>query len=78
MLWLLCITACCEPIRYAIWPPAMPDREELLERDAETGIARPKAHWKKQRYTKTTFWHEMQYSGVTIFTSVIFFGAFFI
>ena len=37
MLWLLSITACCEPIRYAIWPPDMPDREELLERDPKTG-----------------------------------------
>lgn len=78
MLWLLCITACCEPIRYAIWPPNMSEREELLDRDPKTGIARPKEHWKKQRYGKKTFWHEMQYSGVTIFTAVVFFGAFFV
>jgi hypothetical protein len=56
----------------------MPDREELLDRDSKTGIARPKEHWKKQRYAKTSFWHETQYSGVTIFTAVVFFGAFFI
>ncbi|KAH6662095.1 nucleotide-diphospho-sugar transferase [Halenospora varia] len=78
MLWLLCVTACAEPIKYAIWPPTMPDREELLERDVKTGIARPKESWKKTRYGKLTFWHETQYSGVTIFTSVVFFGAFFV
>jgi hypothetical protein len=49
-----------------------------LERDPKTGIARPKEHWKKRRYSKKTFFHELQYSGVTIFTSVIFFGAFFL
>jgi hypothetical protein len=78
MLWLLCFTACCTPVRYAIWPPTMPEREELLDRDPKMGIARPKEHWKKQRYAKTTFWHETQYSGVTIFTGVVFLGAFFI
>lgn len=78
MLWLICVTACCEPLRYAIWPPTMPDREELLDRDPDTQIARPKPYWTKQRYSKWTFWHEMQYSGVTIFTAVIFVGAFFV
>jgi hypothetical protein len=78
MLWLLSVTACLEPIRYVIWPPTMPDREELLDRDPITNIARPKEEWKKQRYSKLMFWHEMQYSGVTIFTAVVFFGAFFV
>lgn len=78
MLWILAITACCEPIRYAIWPPTMPDREELLDRDPVTQIARPKEYWKKTRYSKLTFWHEMQYSGVTIFTTFIFVLSFFI
>lgn len=78
MLWLITLSACCEPIRYAIWPPTMPDREDLLDRDQKTGIARPKESWKKQRYSKKTFWHETQYSGVTIFTAVVFCGAFFV
>ncbi|KAF8847932.1 hypothetical protein BDZ45DRAFT_778103 [Acephala macrosclerotiorum] len=78
MLWMIALTACCEPIRYTIWPPTMPDREELLDRDPDTQIARPKPHWIKQRYSKRTFWHELQYSGVTAFTAVIFAGAFFV
>lgn len=78
MLWLLCITAYCVPLRYAIWPPSMPDREELLVRDPQTGVARPKSERKQQRWRKTTFWHETQYSLCTIYTTVIFFGSFWI
>lgn len=78
MLWLVCITGCLTPIKYAIWPPNMPDREELLDRDPKTGVARPKAHWKKARYSKMTFWHEFQYTFVTLFTTTLFVGAFFV
>lgn len=78
VLWLLCVTACCVPLRYAIWPPTMPDREQLLDRDPKTGLAQPKEAWKKTRYSKKTFWHETQYTCVTIFTGVIFFGSFFV
>lgn len=78
MLWVLCITACCEPISYAIWPPNMPDREDLLVRDPKTNVARPKKEWTEQRYGKRSFLHEVQYSGVTAFTAVVFFGAFWI
>lgn len=77
-LWLIAITACASPLRYCIFPPTMPDREELLDRDSKTGIARPKEHWKKQRYAKTTFWHEMQYSTVTAYTILLFACSFFI
>ncbi|TGO28435.1 hypothetical protein BPAE_0027g00020 [Botrytis paeoniae] len=78
MLWMMCLTACFEPIRYAIWPPTMPDREELLDRDDKTQIARPKEEWKKARYAKTTFFHEFQYTLLTAFTCMVFVGAFFI
>lgn len=41
MAWLLAVNAACVPIHYAIWPPTMPDRETLLNRDPATGIAHP-------------------------------------
>lgn len=78
MLWLVALTASLTPLRYAIWPPNMPDREELLVRDSKTGIARPKEEWKKKRYSKKTFWHELQLSGITIYVTVIFLGSFFV
>lgn len=77
-LWLIALTACATPIKYCIFPPTMPDREELLDRDPKTGIARPKEHWKKTRYVKTTFWHELQYTTVTIYTVMLFFASFFV
>jgi cellulose synthase/poly-beta-1,6-N-acetylglucosamine synthase-like glycosyltransferase len=78
VLWLVCITAYCVPLRYAIWPPTVPDREDLLDRDPKTQIAHPKEYWKKQRWGRGTFWHETQYSLCTAFTAAIFFGSFFV
>jgi hypothetical protein len=75
MLWLLALTGSLTPIKYAVWPPDMPDREELLIRDPKTGIARPKEEWKRKRYSNT-FWLEMQLSGITIYVTVIFLGTF--
>ncbi|KAF2085970.1 glycosyltransferase family 2 protein [Saccharata proteae CBS 121410] len=77
VLWLLCLSAFFEPIRYAIWPPSMPDREELLDRDPKTGVAHPKAMYKKQRWGARTFWREGQYSLLTAFTALIFAASFF-
>jgi hypothetical protein len=78
ILWMVCITGCLTPITYAIWPPTMPEREKLLEREPKTEVARPKAAWKKTRYSKLTFWHEFQYSLATAFTATVFVGAFFV
>jgi hypothetical protein len=79
VLWIMCITGCWVPIKYAIWPPTMPHREELLIRDEKTGIARPKEEWKRQRFgTWGGALREVQYSAVTVFTGIIFIGAFFV
>lgn len=43
LLWLLeCIFKMSIPVRYMIWPPTIPEREELLEKD-ELGVLRPKS-----------------------------------
>ncbi|KAF2091600.1 glycosyltransferase family 2 protein [Saccharata proteae CBS 121410] len=78
MIWIVSLTAFSIPIKYAIWPPTMPDREELLDRNPKTGIAYPKPERKVQRWKKTTFWHETQYSFVTIFSTFCFIGTFFV
>lgn len=39
--WFFAAFACLTPLRYAIFPPDIPEREELLERDPHTGIAYP-------------------------------------
>jgi hypothetical protein len=77
MAWLLAINAAWAPIHYAIWPPTMPDREDLLDRDPVTGIAHPKKETKSIVWDKTYAFHEIEYTLLTVYTTVIFVGTFF-
>ncbi|KAF2134355.1 glycosyltransferase family 2 protein [Dothidotthia symphoricarpi CBS 119687] len=77
LLWLIALNSCWAPIHYAIWPPNMPDREELLDRDPKTGIAYPKESSKKLKWEKNNVLHEMQYFLLTAYTTVLFVGTFF-
>ncbi|KAF1348178.1 nucleotide-diphospho-sugar transferase [Delphinella strobiligena] len=78
MLWLVALTAFCIPIRYALFPPSMPDREELLDRDPKTGVAHPKEYWKKQRWGKNHFWHELEIFFLCAYAIFIFVISFII
>ncbi|KAF4548249.1 Hypothetical protein D9617_30g011540 [Elsinoe fawcettii] len=49
--WLFHSVAFLVPIRYAIFPPTTPDREEFLDRDPKTGIAHPKAEFRQIRWS---------------------------
>lgn len=53
ILWLIAFNACWAPIHYAIWPPTVPDREDLLDRDPLTGIAHPTEAAKSIRWDKS-------------------------
>jgi len=77
LLWLVVLNAYWAPIHYAIWPPNMPDREDLLQRDPQTGIAYPKESSKKLIWEKTNVFHEMQYFLLTSYTVILFVGSFF-
>ncbi|KAL2761034.1 glycosyltransferase family 2 protein [Sodiomyces alcalophilus JCM 7366] len=66
------------PISYAIDPPAMPDRELLLERDAKTGVAHPTAESKKIAFGGQAAWFEFEYTFSTIYTALIFAASFII
>lgn len=77
MAWLLAVNAACVPIHYAIWPPTMPDRETLLNRDPATGIAHPTEAAKHIVWNKTYAFHEIEYSLLTVRTGLIFVGTFF-
>jgi hypothetical protein len=76
MLWVPMMHAALIPLRYAIWPPSVPDREELLVRDPKTGVARPKEEWKNQRWTGTTHLQELMYTLATLYTVTLFIGTF--
>lgn len=68
------MSACWAPISYAIWPPDMPDREELLERDGD-GIARPREEAKSIVWGRWIWFHEGLYSFLTVYIVVVFVGS---
>lgn len=60
------------PVSYAIDPPAMPDREELLDRDPDTKVAHPTSKSKKIAFGQQAAWFELEYTITTAYTCLIF------
>ena len=63
---------------YAIWPPAVKDMEELLERDPKSGAAYPKAASKRVKNGWLHHFFEVQYTLMTAYTTVVFFGTWWV
>lgn len=72
IIWLTCILSCWIPISYALFPPDCPDRQELLVRDPDTGVAYPSEEAKKTKITWASYAWEAQYSLVTLYGVVVF------
>jgi len=51
LAWPLHIAAFLRPLQYTLFPPSVPDREELLVRD-EKGVAYPKASARSPKFTQ--------------------------
>ncbi|KAL6876252.1 glycosyltransferase family 2 protein [Trichoderma longibrachiatum] len=64
------------PIGYAIDPPQMPDREELLVRDPQTKVAHPTPESKKIAFGGQAAWFEFEYTFSTLYTCLIFVASF--
>lgn len=64
------------PIAYAIDPPTMPDREELLVRDSKTEVAHPTRKAKKIAFGGQAAWFETEYTLTTLFTCAVFVASF--
>ncbi|KAL1862688.1 hypothetical protein VTK73DRAFT_6691 [Phialemonium thermophilum] len=64
------------PISYAIDPPSMPDREDLLVRDPKTGVAHPTRESKKIAFGGQAAWFELEYSASTAYMVLIFVASF--
>lgn len=60
------------PIAYAIDPPSMPPREQLLVRDPKTGVAHPNERSKRIAFAGDDAWYELEYTLTTAFTAFIF------
>ncbi|KAI8670615.1 hypothetical protein NCS57_00533600 [Fusarium keratoplasticum] len=64
------------PISYAIDPPAMPDREDLLNRDPKTQVAHPTKASKKIAFGGQAAWFELEYTVTTAYTCLVFVASF--
>ncbi|KAH6886329.1 nucleotide-diphospho-sugar transferase [Thelonectria olida] len=64
------------PISYAIDPPTVPDREELLDRDPKTRVAHPSASSKKIAFGGQAAWFEFELTFSTLYTTLIFVASF--
>jgi hypothetical protein len=74
LFWLQFVASAATPIAYAIWPPAMPDREELLERDEKTGVAYPKAEATGAKRTRSGWWRYIRGVVAMGWTFAVFVG----
>ena len=52
---LACIWKVLVPVRYMIWSPTVPDRNELVEED-EMGVKRPRKDWEKEVVGNGIWW----------------------
>ncbi|KAJ5899618.1 hypothetical protein N7495_004362 [Penicillium taxi] len=77
LTFLFICTSLWTPVSYAIDPPSMPEREDLLIRDPKTGVAHPTAKSKDIAFGKQAAWFELQYTLATAVTILIFVYSFF-
>ena len=50
-----CVWKVLVPVRYMMWPPTVPDRNELVEED-EMGVKRPRKGWEKDVVGNGIWW----------------------
>jgi cellulose synthase/poly-beta-1,6-N-acetylglucosamine synthase-like glycosyltransferase len=75
VMWFSVMMAFLVPIRYAIWPPVMLERQELLQGVWNKGVVRPKREWRKRRWRRTWL-SEIGFEAGLLVTTVFFFGTF--
>lgn len=74
-IWMTCLSAFAIPILNIFRPPSIPDREKLLVRFQDTGVAYPKKGADAERlpqWSTTDYVQELMYSLVTIYTTALF------
>ena len=77
-MWTTCLAAYAVPILYMFQPPSVPDREELLVRCKDTGVAYPKDDVDADAgrlWSTTAYIQELLYSLVTLYTTIAFLGS---
>ena len=77
LVWLVASVACTVPIKYALFPPTMPDHEGLMRTEMDTGVAYPSNSAKQAKWGKTNLLHEGFYALISIYTTFLFIGSWF-
>jgi hypothetical protein len=72
LTFLFLVSSLWTPVAYAIDPPQMPEREELLDRDQKSSVAHPTAASKKVAFGGQAAWFEILYTASTLYTGLIF------
>ena len=75
MFWFVILAACWIPIKYAISPPSMPDREDLMQREKDLGVAHPREEAKHTRWGFSYILLEFFYAAITVYITVLFIGS---
>jgi hypothetical protein len=78
VLCLMALVARWIPIQYAIWPLSMLEREHLLLRDKQTGVARPTEDAKRLQWSESRTLYELQYTLLIAYVAMVFVGSFYI
>jgi hypothetical protein len=75
--WIIVCSAFWIPVTYAIEPPDMPPRDDLLQLDPKTGVRRPTEQAKLTAWGVRDATGELEYTLTTAFTCMVFMAAFF-
>ncbi|CAK7243249.1 MAG: hypothetical protein STHCBS139747_004762 [Sporothrix thermara] len=76
LTFLFLCTSLWTPVSYAIFPPNVPDREQLLVRDPATQVAHPTETSKRIAFGGQAAWFELEYTLSTLYTCLIFAASF--
>ncbi|KYK58925.1 hypothetical protein DCS_00052 [Drechmeria coniospora] len=76
LTFLFLCTSLWTPVSYAIDPPMMPEREQLLERDPKTMVAHPTEKSKEIAFGGQAAWFEMEMTLMTLYTTLVFVASF--
>lgn len=72
LFWLQFIASALTPITYTLWPPTLPEREELLDRDEKSGLAYPKPEARMPKRSVSGGWRYARATFSVVYTMVLF------
>lgn len=71
LFWMQYVSSALTPIVYAIWPPTVPNRETLLDRDMKTNVAYPTAEARQVKRSAGGWWRYIRPTFVVGYSLVL-------